>query len=99
MLMWGLTLRHGWGVEIDEKKAFIWLRRACEISLGDLENLNKKEKSSSKDKKLGDGIRTELVMAIYEVGQSFFQGWGVKKDKAMAVVSISTFHLQVLILT
>jgi hypothetical protein len=28
-----------------------------------------------------------LVLAIYEVGQCFFQGWGVKKDQKMAVVS------------
>ena len=31
-------------------------------------------------------IQTELVLAIYEVGQSFFRGWGVQKDKEMAVV-------------
>ena len=25
-------------------------------------------------------------MAIYEVGQCFFHGWGVRKDQKMAVV-------------
>ena len=34
-----------------------------------------------------DCIQTELVLAIYEVGQCFFQGWGVAKDQKMAVVS------------
>ena len=34
-----------------------------------------------------DWIQTELVLAIYEVGQCFFQGWGVAKDQKMAVVS------------
>lgn len=85
MLMWGLTLRHGWGVERDEKKAFTWLRRACEISLADLEKLgDKRNGGKSNSKQEGDGVKTELVMAIYEVGQSFFQGWGVKKDREMA---------------
>jgi len=28
------------------------------------------------------------VLAIYEVGQCFFQGWGVSKDQKMAVVSV-----------
>ncbi|KAI0049082.1 hypothetical protein FA95DRAFT_1571403 [Auriscalpium vulgare] len=30
MLMWGLALRHGWGVEMNEKTGFSWLRRAAE---------------------------------------------------------------------
>ena len=30
--------------------------------------------------------KTELVLAIYEVGQCFFQGWGVPKDQKMAMV-------------
>ncbi|KZT42734.1 HCP-like protein [Sistotremastrum suecicum HHB10207 ss-3] len=81
--MWGLSLRHGWGVEKDEKRAFSWLRRACEIALGDLESFNKAEKV--KKKGAGEEIKTELVMAIYEVGQSFFQGWGVARDRTMAV--------------
>ena len=33
-----------------------------------------------------DAVRGELVLAIYEVGQCFFRGWGVKKDAAMALV-------------
>lgn len=37
-------------------------------------------------------VKSELVLAIYEVGQSFFRGWGVEKDKKMAVVR-STFSL------
>lgn len=37
MLMWGLTLRHGWGCEKNEKLGFNWLRRAAENAVGDLE--------------------------------------------------------------
>jgi hypothetical protein len=39
MLMWGLTLRHGWGIQKDEKKAFKWLKRAAENAVGDLESM------------------------------------------------------------
>ncbi|PFH50720.1 hypothetical protein AMATHDRAFT_144420 [Amanita thiersii Skay4041] len=79
MLMWGLTLRHGWGCEKDEKGGFKWLRRAAESAVEDLENA-----------RVGGGmdpnaVKTELVLAIYEVGQCFFQGWGVGKDQKMAV--------------
>ncbi|RDB29611.1 Protein DSF2 [Hypsizygus marmoreus] len=79
MLMWGLALRHGWGCEKNEKLGFKWLRRAAESAVEDLENA-----------RAGGGVdsvavQTELILAIYEVGQCFFQGWGVPKDQKMAV--------------
>jgi hypothetical protein len=79
MLMWGLTLRHGWGCTKDESLGFSWLRRAAEAAVGDLERARAGLDISA--------VRGELVLAIYEVGQCFFQGWGVKKDQKMAVVS------------
>jgi len=77
MLMWGLTLRHGWGCFKDEKMGFKWLRRAAECAVEDLENARVGMDPSV--------VQTELVLAIYEVGQCFFQGWGVPKDQKMAV--------------
>lgn len=79
MLMWGLTLRHGWGCPKDETLGFSWLYRAAEAAVGDLERARAGLDISA--------VRGELVLAIYEVGQCFFQGWGVKKDQKMAVVS------------
>lgn len=38
MLMWGLTLRHGWGCEKNEKVGFKWLRKAAENAVVDLES-------------------------------------------------------------
>ena len=80
MLMWGLTLRHGWGCPKDESLGFSWLRRAAEAAVGDLERARAGLDVSA--------VRGELVLAIYEVGQCFFHGWGVKKDQRMAVVSL-----------
>lgn len=77
MLMWGLTLRHGWGCPKDESLGFSWLRRAAEAAVGDLERARAGLDVSA--------VRGELVLAIYEVGQCFFHGWGVKKDQRMAV--------------
>ncbi|KAG2069867.1 hypothetical protein BDR04DRAFT_1100985 [Suillus decipiens] len=77
MLLWGLTLRHGWGCEKNEKSGFKWLTKAAESAVDDLgkarEGLDVK------------AVRSELVLAIYEVGQCFFHGWGVTKDHKMAV--------------
>ncbi|KAF8508480.1 hypothetical protein JB92DRAFT_3083880 [Gautieria morchelliformis] len=77
MLMWGLSLRHAWGTAKDEKAAFRWLRRAAEAAVGDLESAR-----NGVDQK---AVKSELVLAIYEVGQCFFHGWGVAQDKKMAV--------------
>ena len=37
MLMWGLTLRHGWGIQKDEQRAFKWLKKAAEHAVVDLQ--------------------------------------------------------------
>jgi len=83
MLMWGLTLRHGWGCKKDEKGGFGWVRRAAEGAVADLERARLSDG-------LDDGgekgvVKAELVLAIYEVGQCFFHGWGVAKDQKMGV--------------
>ncbi|KAI0735842.1 HCP-like protein [Earliella scabrosa] len=74
--MWGLAQRHGWGCEKNEMTGFKWLRRAAELAVADLEKGQQGDMSA---------VRSELVLAIYEVGQSFYRGWGVQKDKEMAV--------------
>ncbi|PBL01859.1 HCP-like protein [Armillaria gallica] len=82
MLMWGLTLRHGWGCPKNEKTGFSWLRKAAELALGELEQ---QRGMSGKEE-----VKSELVLAIYEVGQCFFHGWGVVKDQKMAVSYYTT---------
>ena len=99
MLMWGLALRHGWGCEKNEKHGFKWLRHAAESAVSDLENArigggvdtNAVQVLVAYISFLKFAIetsQTELVLAIYEVGQCFFQGWGVSKDQKMAVVRV-----------
>ncbi|KAL6305680.1 hypothetical protein BKA93DRAFT_730748 [Sparassis latifolia] len=77
MLMWGLAQRHGWGCEKSERAGFRWLRRAAEAAMVDLEG-------SRQGINIG-AVKSELVIAVYEVGQSFYRGWGVEKDKKMGV--------------
>jgi hypothetical protein len=96
MLMWGLAQRHGWGCMQSESKGFSWLRRAAEMALGDLESAKGSgmDRSAVKVRHLAIHHQyyshiwnqSEMVLAIYEVGQSFFRGWGVEKDKKMGVV-------------
>jgi TPR repeat protein len=85
MLMWGLSLRHAWGTEKDERAAFGWLRKAADAAVTDLERATEKGERNA--------VKSELVLAIYEVGQCFFHGWGVETDKKMAIVSVKCFVL------
>jgi hypothetical protein len=39
MLMYGLTLRHGWGCAKNEKAGFKWLRKAAERAVENLEKV------------------------------------------------------------
>ena len=39
MLMYGLSLRHGWGCAKNEKAGFKWLRKAAEHAVEDLERV------------------------------------------------------------
>lgn len=96
MLMWGLSLRHGWGTPKDEQRAFKWLKKAAEHAVVDLQqgkNTSGRDVTKVRNLHMNDKLRhltafqNELVLAVYEVGQCFFQGWGVPKDKAMGVVS------------
>ncbi|TFK99655.1 hypothetical protein BDV98DRAFT_570648 [Pterulicium gracile] len=82
MLMFGLTLRHGWGCAKDEEGGFGWLRRAAERSVVDLERVRGGKGNVEGEVRV---LQSELVLAIYEVGQCFFHGWGVAKDQKMAV--------------
>lgn len=80
MLMYGLSLRHGWGCAKNEALGFKWVRRAAESAVEDLEKLRTGEVDAD-----SRSAKAELVLAIYEVGQCFFHGWGVAKDQKMAV--------------
>jgi len=93
MLMWGLTLRHGWGCEKNEKVGFKWLSKAAESAIADLETA---KSSNGKDTQL---VQDELVLAIYEVGQCFFHGWGTSKDRKMAVVGLNLACIEELVWT
>jgi hypothetical protein len=47
MLMWGLSLRHGWGCKKDERNGFKWLRKAAEAAVADLEGARSGEEAKA----------------------------------------------------
>ncbi|KAF9967954.1 hypothetical protein BGZ70_007492 [Mortierella alpina] len=90
-LMYGLSLRHGWGCSPNPKEAIFYLQRAAEYAMGELKelspasstNIQAIQRHTSRNNQNG-AARKELVMALYELGMSFLKGWGVEKNKVVA---------------
>ncbi|KAI7832750.1 hypothetical protein BC939DRAFT_391036 [Gamsiella multidivaricata] len=75
MLMYGLSVRHGWGCTANRVLAFQYLQKSAEHAVGDL---------NSRDSFTSSAAKGELVLAIYELGICFRHGWGVDKNKKTA---------------
>lgn len=87
-LMYGLSLRHGWGCEKDEAKAIKWLRQAAESSADREAELLLSNDDSADTPPLAKAgraaARNELVLAIFELGNCFRYGWGCDADRQLA---------------
>ncbi|KAJ1921229.1 hypothetical protein H4219_000828 [Mycoemilia scoparia] len=75
MLFYGLSLRHGWGCQANEKVAFSYLQRAGKAITNENKNITTT---------MGGVTSEELSMALYELGTSYRHGWGVPQCKKTA---------------
>ncbi|KAJ8293036.1 Protein DSF2 [Rhodotorula toruloides] len=85
MLMYGLTLRHGWGCQVNAPLGFRYIQSAAESVVHDLDRVVFGGRSLSEAEANTKAARNELVLALYEMGQSYRFGLGVEKNKKMAV--------------
>ncbi|KDE09373.1 hypothetical protein MVLG_00280 [Microbotryum lychnidis-dioicae p1A1 Lamole] len=81
MLMHALTLRHGWGCQVNTQLGFKYLQAAAEFVVEDIDH----EKAGDHSLLDTKASKNELVLALHEIGVSFRFGWGVPRDKKMAV--------------
>ncbi|KAL0076135.1 hypothetical protein F4703DRAFT_1323060 [Phycomyces blakesleeanus] len=77
MFLYGISLRHGWGCQLNGSLAFHYLQKAAEHAVDELLQLHGMNNNALASK-------GELIMAIYELGVSFQQGWGVPKNRETA---------------
>ena len=77
-VLYGLALRHGWGVEQEPEKAIKYLSLAASNSAAI------EQAALESGLKKGGAAKGELVLAIYELANCFRHGWGVKKDAVAA---------------
>ncbi|CAG9971423.1 unnamed protein product [Clonostachys byssicola] len=77
-VLYGLALRHGWGVAPDPAGAVRYLTAALSSSAS-IEELALKA-----GLKKGGAAKGELVLAIFELANCFRHGWGINKDPVAA---------------
>ena len=77
-ILYGLALRHGWGIIPDPELAIAYLSQAASNSA------NVESDALNAGRKKGGAAKGELVLAMYELANSFRHGWGVEKDATAA---------------
>jgi len=77
-VLYGLALRHGWGIEQNPSLGMTYLSQAASNSAFI------EAQALSSGMKSGGAAKGELVLAIYELANSFRHGWGVEKDPVAA---------------
>jgi TPR repeat protein len=77
-VLYGLALRHGWGIPKDEGRAITYLSAAASNSA------NIEELALQAGMKTGGLAKGELTLAIFELANCFRNGWGVKVDQVAA---------------
>ena len=73
-IMYGLALRHGWGITPNPERAIAYLSQAAANSA------HVESDALGAGRKKGGAAKGELVLAMYELANSFRHGWGVEKD-------------------
>jgi TPR repeat protein len=77
-VLYGLSLRHGWGCTPDTARAVTYLSAAAANSA------SIESEALASGMKKGGAAKGELVLAIFELANCFRNGWGVGVDKVAA---------------
>ena len=77
-VLYGLSLRHGWGCQPDPARAVSYLSAAASNSA------TIESDALKAGMKKGGAAKGELVLAIFELANCFRHGWGVPVDKPAA---------------
>lgn len=93
MLLYALACRHGWGMRPNQAEGVSWLKRAVDLSGSefmtspDIDPLSKpapgeKPGPMTPEQKTR---KAQFALAIYELGMSYNNGWGIPRDRTLAL--------------
>lgn len=93
MLLYGLALRHGWGIKQNPGEAAKWLRRVIGPTIDgySLDDVLKPETTKNLQVALFNTSaptkvkKAQIALALYELGMCYLKSWGVEKDEEMAL--------------
>ena len=87
MLLYALACRHGWGMRPNQQEGVLWLRKAVDLSRieVDASDLLPPSFGGIQDKIAARQHKAQLALAIYELGVSYLNGWGIQQDKHLAL--------------
>ncbi|KAK5074864.1 hypothetical protein LTR64_001069 [Lithohypha guttulata] len=86
MLLYALACRHGWGMRANPQEGVALLRKAVDIGMLEVaEDENGASPLPKADFQEKKAHRAQFALAIYELGISHLNGWGVEQDKALAL--------------
>ncbi|EGO53789.1 hypothetical protein NEUTE1DRAFT_127007 [Neurospora tetrasperma FGSC 2508] len=86
MLLYALACRHGWGMRPNQREGVEWLRKAAaSVNLELQQDDDKTKEGKSVDKVEHKARKAQFALALYELGVSHMNGWGIEQDKVLAL--------------
>ncbi|KAM0332379.1 hypothetical protein ACHAQA_002656 [Verticillium albo-atrum] len=86
MLLYALACRHGWGMRPNQREGVEWLRKASELVSHEIADDEGQVKQGKHVDVLDRKTRkAQFALAVYELGVSHMNGWGIEQDKALAL--------------
>lgn len=85
MLLYALSLRHGWGMKANPQEAIIWLKRVIQTVGGDPADSEMGAGALAGDFFEKEGRKAQYALSVYELGMCHLNGWGTGVDKAYAL--------------
>jgi len=86
MLLYALACRHGWGMRANPAEGVMLLRKAVDMAMQEVaEDEDASSTLPRADFTEKKSHRAQFALAIYELGISHLNGWGVEQDKALAL--------------
>ncbi|RPB27204.1 hypothetical protein L211DRAFT_846737 [Terfezia boudieri ATCC MYA-4762] len=85
MLLYALSLRHGWGMKANPQEAIVWLKKVIQAVGGDPADSEMGAGALAGDFLEKQGRKAQYALSIYELGMCHLNGWGTGVDKAYAL--------------